>query len=75
MTLNDIRNGGHFKIVHLNARGEIKRRLVDMGFIRGTQGQVLREALLKDPIELFIKGYRVSVRREEAGQILVEELK
>jgi Fe2+ transport system protein FeoA len=46
-----------------------------MGFIRGTQGMVLREALMKDPIELFLKGYRVSVRRAEAQQIHVEELK
>ncbi|MBN1154979.1 FeoA domain-containing protein [candidate division KSB1 bacterium] len=62
-------------IIGLRARGEIRRRLVDMGIIRGACGTVLREALLKDPIELQLKGFKVSVRRSEARQILVEEIK
>ena len=74
MTLSDIKDGGFFKIKNLTARGEIRRRLIDMGLIRGTQGQVLREALLRDPIELQIKGYRLSLRRSEARQIEVEEV-
>ena len=74
MTLSDIQNGGYFKILRLKATGEIKRRLIDMGFIRGAEGRVLREALLKDPIELQLKGYKVSLRRAEARQIMVEEL-
>ena len=75
MTLSDIKNGGQFKILKLKATGEIKKRLIDMGFIRGAQGQVLREALLKDPIELQLKGFKVSLRRAEARKIMVEELK
>lgn len=75
MTIIDIKDGGLFKIVNLNAKGEIRKRLIDMGFIKGVCGKVLREALLKDPIELYLKGYRVSVRRAEAKQIQVEELK
>ena len=74
MTLNDIKTRGKFQIQSLASNGEIRRRLLDMGFIRGAQGQVLREALLKDPIELQLKGYKVSVRRAEAKQILVQEL-
>jgi Fe2+ transport system protein FeoA len=74
MTLSDIREGGDFVIAELRARGEIRRRLVDMGFVRGAQGRVLRQALLRDPIELFIQGYRVSLRRSEALQILVEDM-
>jgi len=75
MTLSDIQNGEYFKILKLKATGEIKRSLVDMGFIRGAEGRVLREALLKDPIELQLKGYKVSLRRAEARQIMVEELR
>jgi Fe2+ transport system protein FeoA len=75
MTMSDVKNGGHFKIINLNAVGDIRRRLVDMGFIRGAQGQVLREALLRDPIEIKLHGYRVSLRRSEAKLIRVEELK
>ncbi len=73
MTLVDIKNGGKFVIKNILADGEIRRRLIDMGFIRGAEGVVLREALLKDPIELQLKGYRVSVRRSEARKIVVEE--
>ena len=75
MTLSDIKDGGSFRIKYITANGEIKKRLIDMGFINGAKGKVLREALLKDPIELQMKGYRISVRRTEAKQILVEELK
>ena len=73
MTLNDIPEKKEFVIVRLLSNGEIRKRLVDMGFISGTHGTVLRRALLKDPIELMIKGYRVSLRRSEAKQILVSD--
>jgi len=74
LTLNDIRNGKKFRVRQLVAAGEIRQRLLDMGFVRGTTGRVLREALLKDPIELEMPGYKVSLRRAEARQILVEEI-
>jgi len=74
MTLCDIQYGKNFKIINLKAKGEIRRRLVDMGFIKGAEGKVLREALLKDPIELQFKGFKISVRRSEARQIFVEEI-
>lgn len=73
MTLSDIKDGEKFTIVNLQAKGEIRKRLTDMGFIRGAQGIVLREALLKDPIEVQLKGYRVSLRRTEAKQIIIED--
>ncbi|MBD3287979.1 hypothetical protein GF337_04175 [candidate division KSB1 bacterium] len=74
MTLSDIKDRGYFRIVAVRATGEIRRRLIDMGFIKGAEGQVLREALLKDPIELRLKGYRISLRRAEAAMIQVEEV-
>jgi Fe2+ transport system protein FeoA len=59
----------------LGGAGEIRRRLMDMGFVRGATGKVLREALLRDPIELEMLGYRVSLRRAEAREIYVEDLR
>ena len=44
-----------------------------MGFVRGATGRVLREALFKDPIELEMLGYKVSLRRAEARGIVIEE--
>jgi Fe2+ transport system protein FeoA len=72
-TLSDLALNQKFRIVRINANGEIRRRLVDMGFISGTEGIMLREALLKDPIEVQIKGYKISLRRSEAQQIEVEQ--
>lgn len=73
-TLDEIDNSHKFRIVRLIATGEIRRRLIDMGFVSGTKGTVLREGLLKDPIEIHIKGYKISIRRAEARTILVEKI-
>jgi Fe2+ transport system protein FeoA len=74
LTLSDLKENQRFKIIRLQADGEIRRRLVDMGFISGTEGILLRMALFRDPIEIFIKGSRISVRRTEANQIVVEPI-
>jgi len=73
LTLADLENGKSFRVLHVAANGEIRQRLIDMGFIRGATGRVLRKALLKDPIELEMLGYKVSLRRAEAREITVEE--
>lgn len=74
MTLSDLPLNQKFKIIRLHANGEIRRRLIDMGFISGTEGVMLREALLKDPVEIQIKGYKISLRRNEAQKIEVEQI-
>ncbi len=73
-TLADVANGETFRVTRLAATGEIRQRLIDMGFIRGATGRVLRAALLGDPIELQMPGYKVSLRRSEARDIFVEEV-
>ena len=72
--LSEIESGKSFRVVRINASGEIRRRLLDIGFIKNEPGRVIREALLKDPIEIEIKGSKVSLRRSEARLIEVEEL-
>jgi len=72
--LSDINAGHVFKVVKIFAKGEIRRRLLDIGFIKNEKGNVIREALLKDPIEVEIKGTKVSLRRSEAALICVEEI-
>lgn len=54
------------------AQGPIRRRLLEMGFTRGAHLRVEKLAPLGDPMELVIKGYHLSVRREECMAILVE---
>jgi ferrous iron transport protein A len=66
--------GRSFRVRRISAEGEIRQRLVDMGFVRGAEGRILREALLRDPIEVEMKGSLLSLRRVEATGIQVEEL-
>jgi len=72
--LSEIESGKSFRVVRIKASGEIRRRLLDIGFIKNEPGRVIREALLKDPIEIEIKGTKVSLRRSEARLIDAEEL-
>jgi Fe2+ transport system protein FeoA len=74
LTLADLKSGMAFRVLHVGATGEIRQRLTDMGFIRGATGRIIREALLRDPIELEMLGYKISLRRAEAREIAVEEL-
>jgi len=74
LTLSDLHDNQKFKIIRLTGNGEIRRRLIEMGFNSGTEGTLLRTALLKDPLEIQIKGYKVSLRRAEAKQILIERI-
>jgi Fe2+ transport system protein FeoA len=74
VTLDRVRTGKRFRIEGVRARGEIRQRLVDMRFIRGAEGSVVRAAPLRDPIEIRLSGYRVSLRREEARLLSVRVL-
>jgi ferrous iron transport protein A len=69
MTLDQLSVGNEFVISKVSARGEIRKRLVDMGFVSGARGTLLRKALLGDPIEIRLGAYRVAVRIAEARQI------
>lgn len=70
--LAQLPSGSEFLIKRVNACGEVRRRLVDIGFIKGERGKIIREALLRDPIEVEIKGTRISLRRCEARLIKVD---
>jgi Fe2+ transport system protein FeoA len=59
-------------IVKVTASGPVRRRLLDMGVIRGETINVEKVAPLGDPIEYKIKGYHLSLRKSEANQVLVE---
>jgi len=70
--LSDLLPGEEAVIVAVRAKGPIRRRLLEMGFIRGAHLRVEKLAPLGDPMELIIKGYHLSIRREEGACILVE---
>jgi Fe2+ transport system protein FeoA len=74
MKLSQAREGQRAQIVHVGGNGALRRRLLEMGLLKGTDLYVEKYAPLKDPMELIVKGYHVSLRVEEAAQITVDPL-
>ena len=72
LSLRDLREGDRAAIKAIRGEGAFKQRLLEMGFMPGTSVLVKKYAPLRDPIELVIKGYHISLRREEAEQVLVQ---
>lgn len=70
--LSDLNIGDRAIVSDVRARGEVKRRLLDMGLCRGVDFTVIRIAPLGDPIVIKIKGFDLSLRKEEAAFISVE---
>jgi Fe2+ transport system protein FeoA len=69
--LSELEPGQEATVFQVKAQGPIRRRLLEMGFIRGVHLKVEKLAPLGDPMELVIKGYHLSLRREEGACILV----
>ena len=69
--LSALHPGESGRIAEIQAFGPVRRRLLEMGFLRGEVLKVEKRAPLGDPLELVIKGYHLSLRREEGACILV----
>lgn len=69
--LSQLQPGEEGTVVRVQALGTIRQRLLEMGFIRGAHLRVEKLAPLGDPMELVIKGYHLTLRREESSCILV----
>ncbi len=71
MRLSELKTGEEAIIVKVQGHGSFRKRLIEMGFIRGKKVKVILNAPLKDPIEYEILSYKLSLRREEASMIEV----
>ncbi|MBE5817489.1 MAG: ferrous iron transport protein A [Clostridiales bacterium] len=71
-TLKDVKIGNKAKVVKLHGEGAIKRRIMDMGITKGVEVRVRKVAPLGDPIEITVRGYELSLRKEDAQMIEVE---
>lgn len=59
-------------VVKVGGRGSIRRRIMDMGLVNGTEIEIIRVAPLGDPIEIHLKGFNLTLRKTEAKDIQVE---
>ena len=75
MTLKDIRVGHRAKVIKVGGECAIRRRIMDMGITKGVEIYVRRVAPLGDPMEIFVRGYELSLRKADADMIEVEETK
>ena len=70
-TLRDVAIGESATVRRLTGEGAVKRHIMDMGIMKGTEVFVRKVAPLGDPIEVTVRGYELSLRKSEAGNILV----
>lgn len=71
-TLKEVSVGQTVRVVQLNGEGAVKRRIMDMGITKGTEIFVRKVAPLGDPVEVTVRGYELSLRKDDATIICVE---
>lgn len=71
-TLRQAKIGETVTVVKLHGEGAVKRRIMDMGITRGIPVYVRRVAPLGDPVEVTVRGYELSLRKEDAAMVEVE---
>ena len=71
-TLKDVKVGEKTRVIKVHGQGALKRRIMDMGVTKGVEIYVRKLAPLGDPIEINVRGYELSLRKEDAQMIEVE---
>lgn len=72
--LDELKEGERGIIKSFNTDSELKMRLMGLGFVKGSEIELKKIAPLRDPIEVKIKGYNLSLRKSEAQNIDIELL-
>ena len=65
-TLKDVNVGQTVTVARLHGEGALKRRIMDMGLTKGTQIFVRKVAPLGDPVEITVRGYELTIRKDDA---------
>ena len=71
-TLKDLAIGKTSKVVKVHGEGAVRRRIMDMGITKGVEIYLRKVAPLGDPMELTVRGYEQSIRKEDAAMIEIE---
>ena len=71
-TLKQAKVGETVKVVKLTGQGAVKRRIMDMGITKGVEIFIRKAAPLGDPVEVTVRGYELSLRKDDASMIEVE---
>ena len=71
-TLRQTKVGETVRVVRLHGEGAVTRRMMDMGLTKGVEIYLRKVAPLGDPLEITVRGYELSIRKEDAEKIEVE---
>ncbi len=72
LRLSELKSGEEGVVIKIDEIGSVRRRIMDMGIVRGSKVKVLCRAPLGDPMELEIRDYKLTLRRREAENIFVD---
>lgn len=72
MDVTDLKINQEANIIDVEGEGPLRRRLLEMGILPNTLIKVIKKAPLGDPLEISIRGYELSLRKEDAKSIKVE---
>lgn len=72
--LTQFKQGDMVKIIKVGGTGAFRKRLLDMGFLKGSVIHIVKFAPLKDPLELVLKDFHISLRIAEAENIIVDKI-
>lgn len=71
-TLKSAKVGDRVRVVKLHGEGAVKRRIMDMGLTKGVEVHIRKVAPLGDPLEVTVRGYKLSLRKADANMIEIE---
>lgn len=71
-TLKQAKVGDSVRVVKLHGEGAVKRRIMDMGITKGVEIKIRKVAPLGDPMEVTVRGYELSLRKDDAQMIEIE---
>ena len=71
-TLKEVRVGETVRVQKLTGEGPVKRRIMDMGITKGSELYIRKVAPLGDPVEITVRGYELSVRKDDAQCVQVK---
>ena len=74
MNLTNLPVGETAKVIHVKGNNRITRRLMEMGVVPGAFVRMVKSAPFGDPLEIFVRGYHLAMRKSEADQIEVQSL-
>jgi Fe2+ transport system protein FeoA len=74
ISLKDLKPGEKGEVTSFNGVGAVRKRLLDMGIVRGETIELEKTAPFGDPIQVQVKGYHLTLRKSEAGSVMVRRV-